>query len=189
MIKRIVLLSLLLTQVPASNAVTSPPPTAPPPPLSEPSGWKTWEIALAAGSGGVAILLLLYAFMMRPRKKEEAGDVEAGKKTQANDAPYAKAKVVVDKKGERIGPALTAKTPALAAKTPALAAKTPALAAKTPALAAKTKSGKVNAPKSTTGKMLAAASLKKAPPPSPSPPKPTVKPRVKSLPPARKGSL
>jgi hypothetical protein len=165
----------------------------------------------------VAILLLLYAFMMRPRKKEEAGDVEAGKKTQANDAPYAKAKVVVDKKGERIGPALTAKTPALAAKTPALAAKTPALAAKTPALAAKTpalaaktpslaaktpalaaktpalaaktKSGKVNAPKSTTGKMLAAASLKKAPPPSPSPPKPTVKPRVKSLPPARKGSL
>jgi hypothetical protein len=174
MIQRILLLSLVLTQVAASNASSNTTQSSPPPP-PETSGWQTWEISLAAGSGGVALVLLLYACMMRPRKKkEEVADVEAGKKKQANGQkkPDAKAgtstsqvKVLVDKKGERVGPV-------------------------TKAPAAKAVAAKVTAPvepKSMPGKMLAAVSLKKAKPPSP-PPKP-VERKVRSLPPVRKGSM
>jgi len=159
MIPRILPLSLVFMHVTASNATPSLPPSSPPPP--DTSGWQTWEIALAAGSGGVAVLLLLYAFMMRPRKEKEVADVEAGKKKQVNEQikPDVKAgtsmsqvKLQVDKNNAgTVTKAPAAKAPA--AKAPAV--KAPAVKAP----AAKAPSVKVpveDAPKSMTGKIIAA---------------------------------
>ena len=62
------------------------PPNSPPSPV-ETADWEPWEIALASGSGGVSVLLLMYAISMRRRK--EPNDIEIGKpdsKTRARTA-------------------------------------------------------------------------------------------------------
>ena len=73
-------------------AQTSPPPPSPPPPSSPSSddGIQTWEIALAVGLGGLALLLCMYALFLcycAPSPKAATGS----KKSKDPVAPVAPA--------------------------------------------------------------------------------------------------
>lgn len=78
--------------VTAASPPGSPPPGSPPPPAptTEGADWQAWEISLASGSGGLAVLLLLYAATMRVREENEPTDTEIGKPYGAK--PYVEGK-------------------------------------------------------------------------------------------------
>jgi hypothetical protein len=139
----------------------------PPPPANE--GWQTWEIALAAGSGGVALLLLLYACLMRPRKKEtKPVDIETGTKKESAGTKKPGTKKPDTK------PDTSKKSGASASQVKVAV----------PKASKETKAGNLASKLTASVKSVVGT---KEPPPAPVPKLPERK--VRSLPPARKGSM